>query len=313
MLSGLIATGLDGLDPDVALPIAAEETAGVYDPASTEQRIEPLPRRLHDAVDALIDDDVVVDSFDGLRAEAQIHRAHITEWEHDRYLDDRVKHVLRSMSSRYSELLWVLTATVVGLTVPGPGQALVRHEAVNVVLAVLVFSAGLTVPRRVGTRLQQHGPRIVAVTAATSGAMIGIAWIVSHLVAAGPLRFGVIAVGVAPVEIATLGVAPLGGGDSLTSGVMLIVSTLLAAIIAGPTVALLAGGAYVDLGSVIVTLVVVVVVPFAIGLGIREGLSQRARSGVNDGHRGGDDPRLAGGPQAYSSDAYVGVVVAPGS
>ena len=100
-------------------------------------------------------------------------------------------------------------------------------------------------------------------TAATSGAVIGIVWIVSHLVAAGPLRLGVIAVGVAPVEIATLGVAPLGSGDSLTSGVMLIVSTLLAAIVAGPTVALLADGAHVDLGSVIVTLVVVVVVPFA--------------------------------------------------
>ena len=92
---------------------------------------------------------------------------------------------------------------------------------------------------------------------------------------------------------------------------MLIVSTLLAAIVAGPTVALLAGGAHVDLGSVIVTLVVVVVVPFAIGLGIRERISPRGRAGASTMVTAAVTILVwLVASQAHLSDAYVGVVIA---
>jgi predicted Na+-dependent transporter len=163
----------------------------------------------------------------------------------------------------------VLVAAALGLLAPGPGRDLARHDAINVVLAVLVFSAALTVPARIGERLQRNGLRLLAVTVASSAVVVGIAWAVSHLVAAGPLRLGVLAVGVAPVEIATLGVAPLGRGDSLASGVLLVGSTLLTALFAGPAVALLAGGTSVHVGNLVVTLLVVVVAPFVVGLAIR--------------------------------------------
>ena len=70
--------------------------AGGYDPARSELRIEPLPRTLDDALDALLADDVIVDAFDeqllarlvdGRRAEAQAYGALVTDWERARYLD----------------------------------------------------------------------------------------------------------------------------------------------------------------------------------------------------------------------------------
>ena len=117
---------------------------------------------------------------------------------------------------------------------PSPGRALARHDAVNIVLVVLVLSAALTVPvrgrRAAPAQRAPTGCRHRGELGDRRGRRVGVA----HLVDAGPLRFGVIAVGVAPVEIATLGVAPLGGGDSLASGVMLIGSTVLTALFAGP-------------------------------------------------------------------------------
>jgi predicted Na+-dependent transporter len=218
---------------------------------------------------------------------------------------------LRGLLTRYAELLGVVVAASVGLVAPEPGRALARHDAVNIVLAILVFAAALTVPAGIGERLQRSGLRLLAVTVASSAAVVVIAWAVSHFVEAGPLRFGVLAVGVAPVEIATLGVAPLGGGDSLASGVMLIGSTLLTALFAGPVVALLAGGTSVHVGDLVVTLLVVVVAPFVVGLAIR------SRIGAGIRERASTAAAVAVtvlvwlvASQAHLSDAYVGVVCA---
>jgi len=96
LIAGLIAAGLDGIDQDLELPGRAEEVAGGYDPVQAELRIEPLPRTLDDALDALLADDVIVDAFDdqllgrlvdGRRAEAQAYGALVTDWERTRYLD----------------------------------------------------------------------------------------------------------------------------------------------------------------------------------------------------------------------------------
>jgi len=96
LIAGLIAAGVDGIDQDRELPGRAEEVAGGYDPVGTELRVEPLPRTLDDALDALLADDVIVDAFDdqllarlvdGRRAEAQAYGALVTDWERARYLD----------------------------------------------------------------------------------------------------------------------------------------------------------------------------------------------------------------------------------
>jgi predicted Na+-dependent transporter len=206
----------------------------------------------------------------------------------------------------------VLGAAALGLLTSEPGRALARHDAVNVVLAVLVFTAALTVPDRIGARLQRHGLRLLAVTVVSSALVVGIAWAVSHLVDAGPLRLGVLAVGVAPVEIATLGVAPLGRGDSLASGMLLVGSTVLTALFAGPALAWLAGGGTsVHVRDLVVTLLVVVIAPFAVGLAIRARLPAALR------RRAATAAVVAVtvlvwlvASQAELSDAYFGVVLA---
>ena len=97
LLAGLLSSGLDGLERGLELPSPAEESAYGYDPAVGETLLEPLPRNLDDALDALVADDLLVDTFDdqllarlldGRRAEAEEYRGLVTDWERDRYLED---------------------------------------------------------------------------------------------------------------------------------------------------------------------------------------------------------------------------------
>jgi glutamine synthetase len=96
LLAGLLAAGFDGLERGLELPSPAEESAYGYDPAVGETLLEPLPRNLDDALDALVADDLLVDTFDdqllarlldGRRAEAEAYGGLVTDWERDRYLD----------------------------------------------------------------------------------------------------------------------------------------------------------------------------------------------------------------------------------
>ncbi len=47
------------------LPSPAEESAHGYDPTVGATLLEPLPRSLDDALDALLADNLLVDTFDG--------------------------------------------------------------------------------------------------------------------------------------------------------------------------------------------------------------------------------------------------------
>jgi glutamine synthetase len=98
LIAGLLASGAHGLEVDIELPPPLEEDVGTFDPAGADHiRYEPLPRDLDDALDALLADDVLADTFDrqllsrlvdGRRAEAEEYRAHVTRWEFDRYRDE---------------------------------------------------------------------------------------------------------------------------------------------------------------------------------------------------------------------------------
>ena len=52
---------------------------------------------------------------------------------------------LRSLLGSYPELICVLVAATVGLTVPSPLAWLASHQGINVLLAVLVFATALTI------------------------------------------------------------------------------------------------------------------------------------------------------------------------
>jgi glutamine synthetase len=98
LLGGLLVAAADGLARELDPGPAFDEDIGGYDPTTvTKIQAQLLPRVLDQALDALLDDDVLVDAFDaqlltrmvdGRRAEAQAYRAQVTAWELDRYLND---------------------------------------------------------------------------------------------------------------------------------------------------------------------------------------------------------------------------------
>jgi glutamine synthetase len=98
LVAGLLAAAAHGLEAGLDPGAPFEEDLGGWDPTMTESiQVQPLPRDLDGALDALLADDVLVDAFDshllnrlveGRRAEAQEYGAHVTAWEVDRYLDE---------------------------------------------------------------------------------------------------------------------------------------------------------------------------------------------------------------------------------
>jgi hypothetical protein len=222
----------------------------------------------------------------------------------------RILPAARRAARQYRELMSVLVAAGLGLALPAPGRALVRAGGVNLVLAALVFTAALGVPP-LAQRLGRHVAALVAMAVVSGVAVAASAWMAAHLVDAGPLRLGVIAAGVAPVEIATLGVAPLAAGDALSSGVLLIASTVLTAAFAGPALALLGGGATVRTGDLALTLLVVVVAPFVVGLMLRTRLSNAMHSRAAEAATAAVVVLVwLTASEAHLSAAYGGVVAA---
>ena len=98
LLAGLLAAAGHGLDAGLDPGAPFEEDLGGYDPTtSAAMQVHSLPRDLDGALDALLNDDVLVDSFDsrllsrlvdGRRSEAEAYRAQVTVWEVERYLDE---------------------------------------------------------------------------------------------------------------------------------------------------------------------------------------------------------------------------------
>ena len=96
-----------------------------------------------------------------------------------------------------------------------------------------------------------------------------LSWAVSRIVAAGPLRDGVLVVGLAPCEIASVATTAMAAGEAAVSAGVLIGSTLAAVALAGPILTLEAGRAHISPASIIANLALVVALPLALGLAAR--------------------------------------------
>lgn len=182
---------------------------------------------------------------------------------------------LKRMASEGSELTLVLIAAAVGLVLAAPIRALVDHGAINAVLFVLVLSAAMTLPLSDLTDLRSRLLRLTIVAAATVIGLPVIVWSAAQLVPEGPVRLGIICLAVAPAEIATVALATVAAGETAVAAYLLVVSTVATAVLAAPLLGLLAGGGSVRSGELILTLVLVVILPFVIGIGVRTRLDDR--------------------------------------
>ena len=171
--------------------------------------------------------------------------------------------------ARYPELTAVLIAAVLGLSVQRPLSWLAARQGINVLLAVLVFATAVTIEPAALRRLAAAWRPLLAALVAGVTVLPALSWAVSRMVAAGSLRDGVLAVGLAPCEIASVAITAMAGGEAALAAGALIGSTVLTVALAGPILALEAGHAGFSPGGIIVSLALVVALPLAAGIVLR--------------------------------------------
>ncbi len=186
----------------------------------------------------------------------------------------------RSLAAGYPEFVLVLAAAALGLSVQSPLAWLAGHQGIGVLLAVLVFATALTIDPAELRRLPAAWRPALAALVVGVTVLPALSWAVSRFVAAGSLRDGVLVVGLAPCEIASVATTAMAGGEAALSAGLLIGSTLGAIMVAGPVLSLEAGGqAAVHPGGIIANLALVVALPLAAGLLVRARVPAAARAG----------------------------------
>ena len=175
----------------------------------------------------------------------------------------------RGTLSEYRELVLVSAAAAIGLTVHRPLLWLVRHQGIDVFLVVLVFSTALGIAPRSLRRLPSSWRPLCLALAVGIGVLPLLSWLAAHLVAHGALRHGVMTIGLAPCEIASIATTAMAGGDVALAGGVLIGSTVLTVALAGPVLATEVPGAAVHPGHIVLNLLLIVGAPLAAGITLR--------------------------------------------
>ena len=196
---------------------------------------------------------------------------------------------LRAVVAGYPELAAVLVAAAIGLSAPRPLAWLAARQGINVLLAVLVFATAVTIEPAALRRAALAWRSLLAALAVGVTVLPALSWAAAAMVPAGSLRDGVLVVGVAPCEIASVATTALAGGEAALAAGLLIGSTVAAIAVAGPILSLEAGHAGFSPGGIAMNLALVVALPLAAGIAVRATLpaALRARSAnrVPAGHR----------------------------
>jgi BASS family bile acid:Na+ symporter len=194
---------------------------------------------------------------------------------------------LRSLAGAYPELTTVLVAAALGLTVQSPLAWLASHQGISVLLAVLVFATALTIDpaalRRIAVGWRSlAGALLIGITV-----LPALSFAVARIAPPGALREGLVTVGLAPCEIASVATTAMAGGEAALAAGVLIGSTVTTVLVAGPVLRLEASGpglggtglrgAGVSPAGIIVSLALVVAVPLAAGLALRWRVPRVAR------------------------------------
>jgi predicted Na+-dependent transporter len=181
-----------------------------------------------------------------------------------------VGQVTAHASDTHIELVLVAGAAVLSQAVPAPARFLVDHRAIDITLTALVLTTALTVTPRAFRGVRASASRLAASLAAGAVVLPAMSWLASRLVATLALRRGVLTVGLAPAEVASVATSSLAGADTAVAAGMLVGSTLLAVATAGFGLTLLAGGgADVRPVRLLTNLALIVALPLAVGIAIR--------------------------------------------
>jgi predicted Na+-dependent transporter len=176
---------------------------------------------------------------------------------------------LRTALLGYRELLAVLVAAVVGLSVQHPLVWLTSHQGINIGLAVLVFATALTIEPAALRRVRTSWRRLLVVLVVGITVLPCLSWSVSRLVAPGSLRDGILTVGLAPCEIASVATTVMAGGEAAFAAGILIGSTVATVALSGLILGFEVGSASIGPWHILVNLILVVAAPLAAGLTLR--------------------------------------------
>jgi predicted Na+-dependent transporter len=141
-------------------------------------------------------------------------------------------------------------------------------HGIDAALAVLVFATGLSLRLADLAAVRVAWRRIAVVLLVSTATLPALAWAASRLIAAGELRSGLLAVGVAPAEVATVALCAIAGGEAAVCAVLLVASTVVTVLLAGPILSLLGASAAVSAAGLLGNLALVVALPLAAGAGL---------------------------------------------
>ncbi|MEA2383783.1 MAG: arsenite transporter [Solirubrobacteraceae bacterium] len=166
-----------------------------------------------------------------------------------------------------------LAAAVAALLVPF--RAAAEHSELLLAALVLVTALGIE-PRRL-VALRRRPATVLALSVAPFVVLAPVAWVLGRLFD-GPVRDGVVVLGLAPTEVAAVGLVALAGADAVLA-LAAVAGSLVASAALGPLVlAALGGSAHVDLWPLLGSFALVVVLPLAAGLAARAAVPALGRA-----------------------------------
>ena len=148
--------------------------------------------------------------------------------------------ITRRWAERVPDALPVLALAAAGLARLVPSHAIADH--VDLLLAALVLLTALDIDPRQLTELAGHVRTIVLLVIVPACALAAVGWLISRFVA-GDLRDGVLALGFAPAEVASVGLIGLIGGMAEAAIAVVGLSLVVSAVAGPPLLAAIAGGA----------------------------------------------------------------------
>jgi predicted Na+-dependent transporter len=163
----------------------------------------------------------------------------------------------------------VIVAAAVGIAFPGPGRRLDAANGILAALGVLVFCTGASMTFTDIAAVRTASRRLVLVLAVTTLALPAFAWLASRLVSGLVLRGGVLAAGVAPTEVASVALTGLAGGEAALAAGLLVGSTAVTVLLAGPILSLLGAHSTTSQLGLLATLALVVALPLLAGSATR--------------------------------------------
>jgi predicted Na+-dependent transporter len=169
----------------------------------------------------------------------------------------------------------VVGAAALGVAFPTGGRYLTGVHGIPVTLAVLATTTGIALTIGQLRASRTATARLLGVLVITSVALPALAWGTSQLTDPGPMRQGVLA-GVAPAEVASVALVGLGGGEAALTAALLIGSTLVTVLAAGPILSILGSAATVSSATLLIQLLLVVALPLTAGIATRHALRPNA-------------------------------------